>query len=61
MARKRFIAAFYSNCAECENLIEPGDEAGFVRGYDRAVCEDCLGELDDEDEYAPEPDRWDPP
>lgn len=60
MARGRFVAAFYSNCQNCEEVIEPGDDAGFVRGIDGAVCEDCLDDLGDED-FAPEPESWDGP
>lgn len=41
MAR-RFVAELYSNCAECEDLIEPGDDAGYAKGYDGALCEDCM-------------------
>jgi hypothetical protein len=59
MARGRFVAAFYSNCANCEEVIEPGDEAGFVRGVDRAVCEDCFEELSAELDDYPEPTHWD--
>ena len=60
MARgKFFVAAFYSNCANCEEVIEPGDDAGFVKDIDGAVCEDCVeyyhDALDDEDD---EPTRW---
>lgn len=46
MAR-RFTAARYSNCAECEDLIEPGDEAGFVDGWDGALCEECFAWAED--------------
>lgn len=41
MAR-RFTAERYSNCAGCEEVIEPGDDAGFARGQQGALCEDCL-------------------
>lgn len=47
MARGRFVAAFYSNCANCEEVIEPGDDAGFAHGVDGAVCMECLDELDE--------------
>lgn len=49
MARGRFVAAFYSNCQECEEVIEPGDNAGFVKGVDGAVCEECLDFHDEVD------------
>lgn len=51
MARGRFVASFYSNCAECEEVIEPGDDAGFVGTVDGAVCEECLDYLEDEDGF----------
>lgn len=57
MARGRFVAAFFSNCSECEEVIEPGDNAGYVRDISGAVCAECLEEFDDED--YPELDRWD--
>lgn len=41
MAR-RFTAERYSNCAECEELIEPGDDAGYAKGYEGALCDTCL-------------------
>lgn len=42
MAR-RFTAERYSNCAHCEEVIEPGDDAGYIRAYaNAAICEECL-------------------
>lgn len=50
MAR-RFTAAHYSNCADCEDVIEPGDDAGYVEDIDGAVCETCLDWHSDGDEF----------
>lgn len=59
MARgRRFAAAFYSNCDACEEVIEPGDTAGYAQGYERALCELCLDEAEDND-VDDEPTRWD--
>lgn len=46
MAR-RFVALRYVNCAECEDLIEPGDTAGHHPGRPGAFCEDCCNWLDE--------------
>jgi hypothetical protein len=34
-----FTARYTSRCAQCDELIEPGDEAGYVD--DEVCCEDC--------------------
>ena len=60
MARGRFVASFYSNCAHCEEVIEPGDDAGFIREIDGAVCEECLAwdaETDFEGDFEDRRDR----
>lgn len=42
MAR-RFAAERYFNCAHCEDLIEPGDEAYAVFDYGpHPVCAECF-------------------
>lgn len=51
MAR-RFTANHYSNCSECEDLIEPGDQAGFVDDVDGALCDNCLIAIDEEDDWS---------
>jgi len=58
MARGRFVASFYSNCDACEEVIEPGDDAGYIRGYDRAVCEQCLEDLEEPDAYVESFKDW---
>lgn len=50
MAR-RFVAERWSNCADCEDLIEPGDEAGVVDEVTGAVCTQCF-------EYWTEVEFW---
>jgi hypothetical protein len=54
MARTKFVASFYSNCSACEEVIEPGDDAGYIQGYDRAVCEQCLEDFADDEGWNPE-------
>lgn len=41
MAR-RFTAERFANCAECEDLIEPGDSAGYDREAEGALCRECF-------------------
>lgn len=47
---KEFIAEHYSNCAECEDLIEPGDKAGYLATREGALCEECFDWCADEEE-----------
>lgn len=41
-----FTARYPGSCAQCDEHIEPGDEAGYID--DEVCCEDCcLAEGDD--------------
>lgn len=58
MAR-RFTAERYSNCAHCEEVIEPGDDAGFLQGIQGALCEECLQWAEESEEtYGPGNTQW---
>lgn len=51
MAR-RFAAERYTNCAECEDLIEPGDDAGYTDEVKGAVCRECFDYFEEVDFWA---------
>lgn len=42
LSARTFVARWGGDCDKCGDRFDAGETAGYLSGYENAVCEDCL-------------------